>query len=58
MEKVKAGIRSTEFYVALLGAVIPVLNSHLGLNIPVGGVMGISGVVISYILSRTLLKRG
>jgi len=58
MEKAKAGLRSTEFYMALLGAVLPVLNSHLGLQIPISGVMGISGVVVSYILSRTLLKRG
>jgi peptidoglycan L-alanyl-D-glutamate endopeptidase CwlK len=56
-EKVKAGARSTEFYMALLGAVIPVLNTHMGLSIPVEGVLGIAGVIISYIISRTFVKR-
>ena len=58
MENAKAGVRSTEFYIALLGAVLPVLNSHLGLAIPVSGIMSISGVVVSYIFSRTVLKKG
>jgi len=58
MDKKKAGLRSTEFYLALLGAVLPVLNTHLGMQIPVSGVMSISGVVISYILARTVIKRG
>ena len=58
MENTKSGVRSTEFYMALVGAVLPVLNTHLGLDIPISGVMSIAGVVISYILSRTVLKRG
>jgi len=58
MDKAKAGMKSTEFYLALLGAVLPVLNTHLGMQIPVSGVMSISGVVISYILARTVIKRG
>lgn len=58
MENAKAGLRSSEFYLAVLGAVLPVVNSHLGLEIPVGGVLSIAGVVISYILSRTVLKKG
>ena len=57
MKKAKAGMRSSEFYLALLGAALPVLNTHLGMQIPVSGVMSIAGVVISYILSRTVIKR-
>ncbi len=58
MRKVKSGVRSSEFYLALIGAVIPVLNTHLGFAIPVEGVLGISGVIVSYIISRTMVKRG
>jgi hypothetical protein len=54
----KKGVRSTEFYVALLGAVLPVLNAHLGMNIPVEGVLSVSGVMIAYIISRTVAKKG
>ncbi len=58
MKKAKSGVRSSEFYLALVGAVIPVLNTHLGFAIPVEGVLGISGVIVSYIISRTVVKRG
>lgn len=57
MQMTKAGHRSTEFYMAILGAVLPVLNTHLGLDIPVSGVVSISGVVVSYILARTVIKK-
>ena len=58
MDKTKAGLKSTEFYMAVLGALLPVMNTHLAMDIPVSGVMSIAGVVMSYILSRTFLKRG
>ncbi len=58
MKKAKSGVRSSEFYLALVGAVIPVLNTHLGFAIPVEGVLGISGVIVSYIISRTVVKKG
>ncbi len=57
MGKVKSGVRSSEFYLAIIGALIPVLNTHLGFAIPVEGVLGIAGVIISYIISRTVVKR-
>ncbi len=57
MGKVKSGVRSSEFYLALFGALIPVLNTHLGLAIPVEGVLGIAGVIVSYIIARTVVKR-
>ena len=58
MANVKTGVRSSEFYVALIGAVIPVLNSHLGFAIPVEGTLALAGVVIAYIISRTVVKKG
>ena len=54
----KQGLRSTEFYLAIMGAMIPVLNTHLGFAIPVEGVLSIAGVIISYIISRTIVKKG
>ena len=57
MDKVKSGVRSSEFYLALIGALIPVLNTHLGFAISVEGVLSIAGVIVSYIISRTVVKR-
>lgn len=56
MATVKTGIKTSEFYLALVGAVIPVLNAHLGLNIPVEAVLTIGGIIVAYIISRTVHK--
>ncbi len=58
MEKVKSGIKTSEFWVALCGAIIPVLNQHLGLNIPQEVVMTILGLMASYIIGRLIVKKG
>jgi ketopantoate hydroxymethyltransferase len=57
MGKVKSGLKTTEFYLALLGAAIPVVNTHLGLNLPSGAVLGIAGIIVSYILGRSIVKK-
>ncbi len=57
MEKVKAGIKTTEFWLALLGAIIPVLNQYLGLNLPSAAILGITGIIISYIFGRSIVKK-
>jgi peptidoglycan L-alanyl-D-glutamate endopeptidase CwlK len=57
MAKTKVGLKSTEFYLAILGSLIPVLNTHLGMSIPTSGVMSIAGVIITYIISRTVVKK-
>lgn len=56
MSKVKAGIKTSEFWVAAIGALIPVINQHLGLNIPTEAVLGIVAIVISYIAGRSYVK--
>jgi len=56
MKKIKAGIKSTEFWLALIAAIIPVLNQHLGLNIPTSAVLSTAGVVIAYIFGRSHVK--
>lgn len=54
---VKSGLRTSEFYLALIGAVSSVLNGHLGLNIPTEGLLSLAGIVISYVVSRTAIKK-
>lgn len=56
--KVKSGLRTSEFWLALLGSLIPVLNGHLGLSIPSEGVMAVAGVIVSYVIGRSAVKRG
>ena len=52
----KAGIKTSEFYVALLGAILPVLNKELGLHIPTDQVIAIIGLLASYVLGRSHIK--
>ena len=42
-------LKSRKFWMALLGAILPVLNEQLGLKIPVESVL----VVIAYILGQS-----
>ena len=57
MATVKTGVKTSEFYLALIGAILPVLNTHLGFVIPVESVLSISGIIVAYIISRTVAKR-
>lgn len=57
MEKVKAGIKTSEFWVALLAAIIPVVNQHLGLNLPTEAILSIAGIAIAYIFGRSIVKK-
>lgn len=57
MEKVKAGIKTSEFWLALLAAIIPVVNQHLGLNLPTEAVLAVAGIAIAYIFGRSLVKK-
>lgn len=58
MEKVKAGIKTSEFWLALLAAILPVVNQHLSLNLPTEAILSIAGIAISYILGRSWVKKG
>ena len=46
------GIKSSEFWVALVSAVIPILNSSFGWGIPIETVLGL----VAYILGRSAVK--
>ena len=57
MKRIKAGIKTSEFWLALIGAIIPVVNIHMDLNIPTEAVLTITGIIISYIFGRSIVKR-
>ena len=56
MNQVKAGLKTSEFWIAILAAIIPVLNQNLGLHIPIGAIMTVGTVAITYILNRMHIK--
>ena len=55
-EKTKKGFLTSEFFVALTAAVIPVLNKELGWNIPSEQVISVLTVLLGYIFNRMRLK--
>lgn len=57
MDKVKAGIKTSEFWLALIAALIPVVNQHLGLNLPGEAILSIAGIAIAYIFGRSIVKK-
>ena len=57
MNDVKTGLKTTEFWMTLLAAVLPVLNSKLGLQIPIEGVLSVAGVAGTYVLGRSWVKK-
>ena len=54
--KSTAGIKSTEFWITMVGAVIPVLNKYLNLNLPTNEILSILGIILAYVGSRTVIK--
>jgi hypothetical protein len=54
----KSGHKTSEFYVALTGAIVPVVNDAFGLNINPISIASIIGMCASYIISRTVVKKG
>jgi hypothetical protein len=57
MEKVKAGIKTSEFWLALIAANVAIFNQHLGLNLPTEAIVAVSGIAISYIVGRSWVKK-
>lgn len=50
------GIWSTEFWIALIAAVIPILNQKLKWEIPTEQIITILTVILGYIFNRMRLK--
>ncbi|RJQ10624.1 MAG: hypothetical protein C4551_02320 [Bacillota bacterium] len=47
---VKEKLTSRKFWMAVLGALLPVLNSEFGWNLPVEAILSVAAVIIGYIL--------
>lgn len=58
MDKIKSGLLTTEFWLALIGSALPLVNRYMGLNIPAEAILSVAGIVISYILGRSFVKKG
>ena len=56
MEKVKAGLRTSEFWVSMLGAAIPLVNQYMGLALPAEAIVSVAGVLATYVFGRSFLK--
>ena len=54
--KSKKGFFTSEFIIAMVAAIIPVLNTQLGWNIPSEQVISILTVLLGYIFNRMRLK--
>ena len=56
MNKIKVGLKTSEFWLAILAAIITTCNEQLGLKIPVEGILGIVAITIAYISGRSFIK--
>lgn len=53
----KPGIKTTEFWIGLGAILLAYFNENLGLNLPVESILAVSAIVVSYIASRTYIKK-
>ena len=54
--KIKKGFKSSEFYVAIIGAIIPVINKTFGLELDPNTIMSMIALCITYIGARSHIK--
>jgi hypothetical protein len=54
--KIKKGLKSSEFYVTCIGALIPVVNQFFGLELDSNTVMSMIALCITYIGGRSHVK--
>ena len=52
----KPGIRSTEFWLGLIGVILAYFNESLGLDIPVPAIVSVLGLIAVYIFGRSYVK--
>lgn len=50
------GFLTSEFYLGLFSVVFTYLNTYFGWHVPPDQILSIAGVVITYIISRTVVK--
>jgi hypothetical protein len=54
--KVKKGLKSSEFYVTCIGALIPVINTTFGLELDPNTIMSMIALCVTYIGGRSHVK--
>ncbi|MFQ5716628.1 MAG: hypothetical protein ACE5GQ_05955 [Nitrospinales bacterium] len=57
MGQIKSGVKTTEFWTTLVAAVVMVFNQGLGFNLPEEQLTSFAGVVIAYVLGRSIVKK-
>lgn len=57
MNRIKTGVKTTEFWTTVGAAIIMVFNQGLGFNLPSDQLMSLAGVVMSYCLGRSIVKK-
>lgn len=57
MNRIKTGVKTTEFWTTVAAAIIMVFNQGLGFNLPSDQLMSLAGVVMSYCLGRSIVKK-
>lgn len=53
---VKNGLKTSEFWVGLLGVIVVFLNTQLKLGLDTNSILSVAGMVGTYIVSRTAIK--
>ncbi len=53
----KTGWRTSEFWATAVAALIPLINTAFGLDIPVEALVSIAGTIGAYVLSRGMAKK-
>ena len=52
----KPGIKTTEFWLVVVGALITVFNDGLGLHLPAEAILSLAGMIGSYVGARSWVK--
>lgn len=57
MNDPKPGWKTTEFWGTAVAALVPLLNTALGWNLPVEGMVAVAGSIAAYVVSRGMAKK-
>ena len=57
MDEVKSGYKTSEFWMSVVAALVPLLIVALGWNLPVEGMIAVAGSVAAYVFSRGMAKK-
>ena len=58
MDKIRAGVKTSEFWVTVVSAFLMIFNKGLGFDLPEEIILPLAGTVAAYVLGRSIAKRG